>query len=52
MSKHVLFGTSAWGLGHATRDLVLMRRLAGEGPAVQAGLATMRDYVQIGRAHV
>jgi len=27
------------------RDLVLMRRLAGSGPAVQAGLATMRDYV-------
>jgi ATP-dependent DNA helicase RecQ len=27
------------------RDLVLMRRLAGTGPAVQAGLATMRDYV-------
>jgi len=27
------------------RDLMLMRRLAGEGPAVQAGLATMRDYV-------
>jgi ATP-dependent DNA helicase RecQ len=27
------------------RDLVLMRRLAGEGPAAQAGLATMRDYV-------
>jgi superfamily II DNA helicase RecQ len=24
---------------------MLMRRLAGEGPAVQAGLATMRDYV-------
>jgi ATP-dependent DNA helicase RecQ len=28
------------------RDLVLMRRLAGAGPAVQAGLATMRNYVQ------
>jgi ATP-dependent DNA helicase RecQ len=27
------------------RDLVLMRRLAGTGPGVQAGLATMRDYV-------
>jgi len=31
MSKHVLFGTSAWGLGHATRDLVLMRALLQAG---------------------
>jgi len=27
------------------RDLVLMRRLAGRGPAAQQGLRTMRDYV-------
>lgn len=31
MSKHVLFGTSSWGLGHATRDLVLMRALLQAG---------------------
>lgn len=31
MSKRVLFGTSSWGLGHATRDLVLMRALLQAG---------------------
>ena len=29
--KRVLFGTSSWGLGHATRDLVLMRGLLDAG---------------------
>jgi ATP-dependent DNA helicase RecQ len=27
------------------RDLVLMRKLAGQGPAAASGLATMRSYV-------
>lgn len=31
MARHVLFGTSAWGLGHATRDLVLIRALLEAG---------------------
>lgn len=31
MGKRVLFGTSSWGLGHATRDLVLMRALLEAG---------------------
>lgn len=31
MRKRILFGTSSWGLGHATRDLVLMRALLAEG---------------------
>ncbi len=30
-SKKVLFGTSAWGLGHATRDLNLIRGLLSRG---------------------
>ena len=30
-SKRVLFGTSAWGLGHATRDLILMKGLLDRG---------------------
>ncbi len=30
-AKKVLFGTSAWGLGHATRDLVLIRGLLSRG---------------------
>ena len=29
--KRVLFGTGSWGLGHATRDLALMRGLLAEG---------------------
>ncbi len=32
--KRVLFGTSSWGLGHATRDLALIRALLAEGCAV------------------
>lgn len=32
--KKVLFGTSAWGLGHATRDLNLIRGLLSRGCAV------------------
>lgn len=32
--KRVLFGTSSWGLGHATRDLALIRALLGEGCVV------------------
>jgi hypothetical protein len=31
MGRHVLFGTSGWGLGHATRDLVLIRALLEAG---------------------
>lgn len=31
MAPHVLFGTSAWGLGHATRDLVLIQALLEAG---------------------
>lgn len=31
MTQRVLFGTSAWGLGHATRDLVLLRALVNAG---------------------
>ncbi len=30
-SKRVLFGTSSWGLGHATRDLILMKGLIERG---------------------
>ncbi|HEX7008386.1 MAG TPA: glycosyltransferase [Phycisphaeraceae bacterium] len=30
-ATHVVFGTSSWGLGHATRDLVLMRALLEAG---------------------
>ena len=29
--KRVLFGTSSWGLGHATRDLILLRALLDAG---------------------
>jgi hypothetical protein len=44
----VLFGTSSWGLGHATRDLVLMRALlaAGMGLTVVStgkALAVLRE---------
>ncbi len=31
MTKRILFGTSSWGLGHATRDLVLLRALLDAG---------------------
>ena len=31
MPRRVLFGTSSWGLGHATRDLVLIKALLGAG---------------------
>lgn len=31
MNKRVVFGTSSWGLGHATRDLALMRALLDAG---------------------
>lgn len=31
MGRRVLFGTSSWGLGHATRDLVLLRALLDAG---------------------
>ncbi|MFP4223274.1 MAG: glycosyltransferase [Phycisphaeraceae bacterium] len=31
MARRILFGTSSWGLGHATRDLVLIRALLEAG---------------------
>lgn len=41
---HVLFAVQAWGLGHATRDLVLIRGLLGAGHRVTI-LATGRALV-------
>ena len=54
MPQRVLFGTSSWGLGHATRDLVLIRALiaagcevtvVATGPALAVLRGELRDRV-------